>query len=148
MSTEPERYSPADVDALLLEDAPESHLSLDQIRHRLGDDHPLVRRLSLVAELDRLPGLYDALVREAHPGARTARMALYSAGLVSFFVTEERLRQAGILHDSCVRRSQGPCPTTAVMCCSSCGGRPDPAELAFVMGLDRNDGPTLDDVIG
>ena len=148
MSTEPERFSPADVDAALLEDAPESHLSLDQIRHRLGDDHPLTRRLSLVAELDRLPGLYTAMVREAHPGARPARLALYSAGLVSFFVNEERLRQAGILTDTCIRRSQGPCPTSADVCCSSCGGRPNAAELAFVMGLDRNDGPTLDDVIG
>ena len=71
---EPER---TDVDALLLDgaqDGPESYLSLDQIRLTLGDDHPLVRRLSLVAELDQLPGLYAALVREAHPGARAARV--------------------------------------------------------------------------
>ena len=148
MSTEPERLSPADVDALLLEDAPESHLSLDQIRHRLGDDHPLVRRLSLVAELDRLPGLYDALVREAHPGARTARKALYEWALVAFFVREEKLRQAGLLGKGCIRGSRGPCPTSAVVCCTSCGGGVDPAELAAVMDLDRKDGPTLDDVIG
>ena len=148
MSTEPERFSPADVDAALLKAAPEFHLSLDQIRHTLGDDHPLVRRLDLVAELDRLPGLYAAMVREAHPGSRVARKSIYETGLVYFFVREEKLRQAGLLGKGCIRGSRGPCPTSADVCCSSCGGGVDPAELAAVMDLDRKDGPTLDDVIG
>ena len=147
MDLDADRRSPADVDALLLGDAPEFHLSLDQIRHTLGDDHPLVRRLSLVAELDRLPGLYAAMVREAHPGSRTARKALYEGGLVYFFVREEKLRQAGLLGKGCIRGSRGPCPTSADVCCTSCGGGVDPAELAAVMDLDRKDGPTVDEML-